>query len=99
MDATIIELCAGLFDWAKFRQTKGTVKSHLLLDHDGYLPVFARVTNVRTHKVKVGQTMKFPNGSILAIDKGCIDYDLFWKWTQEGLSFVTCQKDNRTNTS
>jgi len=33
-----------LFDWAKFRITKGAVKQHLLLDHDGYFPVFANIT-------------------------------------------------------
>ena len=38
LDATVIELCASLFDWAKFRRTKGAVKLHLLLDHEGYLP-------------------------------------------------------------
>lgn len=32
LDATVIELCATLFDWARFRQTKGAVKLHLLLD-------------------------------------------------------------------
>jgi len=35
LDASVIDLCATLFDWAKFRRTKGAVKLHLLLDHDG----------------------------------------------------------------
>ena len=51
LDATVIELCAGLFDWARFRQTKGAVKLHLLLDHEGYLPVFAHVTDGKVHEV------------------------------------------------
>jgi hypothetical protein len=67
---------------AKFRQTKGAVKLHLLLDHDGYLPVFAHITDGKTHEVKVAQSMIFPSGSIVAIDKGYVDYDLFWRWTQ-----------------
>jgi len=33
-----------LYDWAKFRSTKGAVKVHMLLDHDGYLPSFAVIT-------------------------------------------------------
>jgi hypothetical protein len=41
LDATVIDLCAEVFDWAKFRQTKGAVKLHLLLDHYGYLPAYA----------------------------------------------------------
>jgi hypothetical protein len=36
LDATLIELCVTLFDWAKYRQKKGAIKLHLLLDHDGY---------------------------------------------------------------
>jgi len=94
LDATVIELCASLFDWAKFRQTKGAVKLHLLLDHDGYLPVFAHVTEGKVHEIKVAQTMTFPSGSIVAIDRGYIDYELFWRWTEEGVFFVTRQKGN-----
>jgi hypothetical protein len=48
LDATVIDLCATMFDWAKFRLTKGAVKLHLLLDHDGYLPSFAVITEGKT---------------------------------------------------
>ncbi len=78
LDATVIELCASIFDWAKFRQTKGAVKLHLLLDHDGYLPIFAHITDGKTHELKVARTMHFPPGSIVAMDRGYIDYELFW---------------------
>src|SRR5207248_10686014 len=44
LDATVIDLCAEVFDWAKFKQTKGAVKLHLLLDHQGYLPSYAVIT-------------------------------------------------------
>jgi hypothetical protein len=30
----------------------------------------------------------------VAIDKGYVDYELFWKWTGDDVSFVTRQKDN-----
>src|SRR5208337_4174497 len=40
MDSSLIDLSVTLFDWARFRRTKGAVKLHLLLDHDGYLPSF-----------------------------------------------------------
>jgi len=55
LDATVIELCASLFNWAKFRQTKGAVKLHLLLDHEGYLPVFAHITEGRVHEVNIAR--------------------------------------------
>lgn len=94
LDATVIELCASLFDWARFRQTKGAVKLHLLLDHDGYLPVFAHITEGKVHEVNVARTMTFSPGSIVVIDKGYVDYELFWRWTGGGVFFVTRQKDN-----
>ena len=41
LDATLIELCGTVFDWAQYRRTKGAVKLHLLLDHQGLLPSYA----------------------------------------------------------
>jgi hypothetical protein len=70
LDATLIELCVSLFDWAVYRQTKGAVKLHLLLDHDGYFPVFAQVTDGLTHEVKIAQSLSFPKGSIVVTDRG-----------------------------
>lgn len=94
LDATTIELCVTLFDWAKFRQTKGAVKLHLLLDHEGYLPVFASITEGNVHEVNIAHTLTFPKGSILAIDRGYVDYTQFARWTEAGIFFVTRQKDN-----
>jgi hypothetical protein len=92
LDATVIELCATLFDWAKFRQTKGAVKLHLLLDHDGYLPVFAAVTEGDVHEINIARDLSFPKGSIVAIDMGYTDYALYARWTAEGVFFVSRQK-------
>jgi hypothetical protein len=94
LDASVIELCLSLFDWASFRQTKGAVKLHLLLDHDGYLPTFATVTEGDVHEVNIAWELKLPKGSILAVDMGYTDYALFAKWILEGIFFVTRQKGN-----
>ncbi|VFQ46149.1 DUF4372 domain-containing protein [Desulfoluna butyratoxydans] len=53
LDSTTISLCLVLFPWAKFRRTKGAVKLHLFLDHDGYLPSFVHITTGDTHDVTV----------------------------------------------
>lgn len=92
LDATTIPLCASLFDWARYKQTKGAVKLHLLLDHEGYLPVFARVTEGSEREFSVARGLSFPAGSILAVDRGYIDYALFRKWTDDGAYFVTMQR-------
>lgn len=94
LDSTVIELCASMFDWAHFRRTKGAVKLHLLLDHDGYLPVFGHVTEGKTGDVTVAKTLDFPRGSIVAIDRAYTDYRLFTRWTREGVYFVTRLKAN-----
>jgi hypothetical protein len=96
MDSSVIDLCLSLFDWAKFRQTKGAVKLHLLLDHEGYLPVFAHITTGKVHDVKIAQKLDFPAGSILVLDRGYNDYALFGRWTKQGVSFVTRLKKNAT---
>jgi hypothetical protein len=73
LDGSIIDLSVSMFDWAKFRQTKGAIKLHLLLDHDGYLPSFGVVTEGKTSEIKVARTLRFDRGTILAIDRGYVD--------------------------
>ena len=94
LDATVIDLCANLFDWAKFRLTKGAVKLHLLLDHDGYLPSFAVITEGKKHEVRVAREMRFAPGTILAFDRGYTDYEWFTSLTTQGVYFVTRLKEN-----
>ncbi len=89
LDSTTIELCASMFDWALWRRTKGAVKLHLLLDHEGHLPVFGLVTVGKVADVTVAQNIDFPRGSIVAIDRGYIDYKLFTRWTRQGVFFVS----------
>jgi hypothetical protein len=96
LDSTTIDLCLSLFPWAKFRQTKGAVKLHLLLDHDGYLPDFAIITDGKHHDVAVARHFTLPAGSIIAVDRGYCDFDLFAQWNRSGVFFVTRLKDNAT---
>ena len=94
LDSSVIELCLSLYDWAKFRRRKGAVKLHLLLDHDGYLPSFAVITEGKVSDVKVAHTLQFDPGTIVVDDRGYNDYALFGKWTGQGVFFVTRMKDN-----
>jgi len=55
MDTTVIGLCLSMFDWARFRRAKGAVKLHMLLDHDGYLPVYAHITDGKTHEIRAAK--------------------------------------------
>jgi hypothetical protein len=93
LDASVIDLCATLFDWAKFRRTKGAVKLHLLLDHEGYLPSYAVIPEGKQHEVPVAKTLTFAPGTILVIDRGYVDYAWFATLTRQGVYFVTRLKD------
>jgi hypothetical protein len=94
LDSSIIDLSVTLFDWAKFRRTKGAIKLHLVLDHDGYLPSFALITEGKVSDVKVAHHLKFDPGTIVVYDRGYNDFELFGKWTAQGVFFVTRMKEN-----
>lgn len=94
LDSTVIDLCVSLFDWATFRRTKGAIKLHLVLDHDGYLPAFAVITTGTVHDVTVAHSLGFEPGTVVVDDRGYNDYRLFARWTAEGIYFVTRMKDN-----
>ena len=92
LDASVIDLSLKLFDWARFRRAQGAVKLHLALDHDGYLPCFAVLTDGRRHEVTVAHELHFAPGTIVIMDRGYNDYALYGRWTREGVYFVTRMK-------
>ena len=94
MDATTISLCLALFPWVEFRRTKGAVKLHLLLDHDGYFSTYAYISNGNKHEVSIARKVPLSPGSIVAMDRVYNDYKLFGSWTSEGIFFVTRMKNN-----
>jgi hypothetical protein len=94
LDSTTIDLCLSVFDWARFRRTKGAVKLHLLLDHDGYLPSFAVITEGKTHDLKVAHQLNFDPNTIVVDDRGYVNYELYSQWTSQGVYFVTRLKRN-----
>ena len=93
LDGSVIDLSVSMYDWAKYRRTKGAIKLHLLLDHDGYLPSFAVVTEGKTSEIKVARTLRFEPGTILAIDRGYNDYEWFRELTRQEVYFVTRMKE------
>lgn len=94
LDGSIIDLSASMFDWAKYKRTKGAIKLHLLLDHHGYLPSFAVVTEGKHSEVAVARGLRLDPGTILVIDRGYNDYEWFAEMTREGVFFVTRMKTN-----
>jgi hypothetical protein len=94
LDSTLIDLCLSLFNWAHFRRTKGAIKLHLVLDHDGYLPSYACITEGKVADVKIAQRLRFNPGTVIVDDRAYNDYRLFGQWSAQGVYFVTRMKDN-----
>ncbi len=94
MDASTIDLCLSVFPWAKFRATKGAIKLHAVIDHDGYLPTFVSVTDGKVHEVNMAKQLTLPKESIIVFDRGYTDYSLYNTLNSRGVWFVTRQKRN-----
>lgn len=94
LDTTIIELCAAVFDWARFQRTKGAIKLHRQLAHQGCLPGWALVTDGDTNDVRVAQPRTFAPGTIVAMDRGYLDYARYHRWTITDVGFVTRPRPN-----
>src|SRR5438552_1224085 len=94
IDSTVIDLSLSMYDWAKYKRTKGAVKLHLVLDHDGYLPCFGVITDGSVQDVKVAQQLRFTPGTIVVEDRGYNDYSLFGRWCAQGVFFVTRMKSH-----
>ena len=72
-----------------FRLTKGTVKLHLLLEYDGYLPTYAYISNGKKHDVTISLKVPLSPHWIVAMVRGCYDYRLFAYCTQNQIYFIT----------
>lgn len=90
MDATMIDLCAASFEWARYKTTKGAVKLHMVLDHAGYLPTFCAIDEGRTPDgVLARRTFDAPPGTIVVFDRGYINHAWYNSLTERGIWFVT----------
>ena len=94
LDASRVELCAESFDWAQYKRTKGALKLHLVLDHDGYLPCYAVMTEGKTADITEARKMRFEAGTLLVFDRGYSDYDWWLNLTRAGVNYVTRLKDS-----
>lgn len=94
MDGSTMSLSLSLYPWAKFRRAKGGVKLHAVLDHRDYLPVFAHITDAKTHEIRVARELSFPPDSVVVFDRGYTDYGWYGDLCAQGVFFVTRLKDN-----
>lgn len=94
LDATIIDLCLSLFPWAKFRNRKGAVKLHTLIDLRGSIPAFVIITHGKVHEVTVLDDLIIEAGAIYIMDRGYLDFRRLHRIQQASAFFVTRAKSN-----
>jgi transposase len=94
LDATTIDLCLTLFDWAPFRSTKAAVKLHTLLDLRGAIPAFIHISDGKMPDVKVLDILPIEAGAFYVMDRGYLDFSRLYKLHQAGAFFVTRAKSN-----
>jgi hypothetical protein len=93
-DATTIDLCLSLFPWAKFRQHKGAIKLHTLLDLRGSIPTLIYVTHGKTHEVNLLDELPIESGALYLFDRGYLDFARLYLLHQSLAFFVIRAKSN-----
>ena len=92
LDATTVDLCLSLFDWAPFRSTKAAIKLHTLLDLRGAIPAFIHISDGKLHEVNVLDILPVEAGAFYVMDRGYLDFERLHAMHQAGAFFVTRAK-------
>ncbi|MFY0655115.1 MAG: IS4 family transposase [Cyclobacteriaceae bacterium] len=94
LDASLIGVCLKVFNWAHYRQCKGAMKLHMLLDYDHCLPQYMYFTDGTKHESPIARQFTMPKGSVVVADRGFLDFKLLRHWHEQGLHFVVrCRED------
>ena len=94
VDASTIDLCLNMFDWAHFRKKKGGIKLHVTLDHSSYIPSFITVTDAKVHESNEIKKVPFKKDDVIVFDRGYTDYQYYSDLGVKGIYFVTRLKKN-----
>ena len=94
LDSTTFDVCLAMFPWAHFRERKGAVKMHTLIDLHGNIPVFVWITDGNQQEVKILDQLRPEPGAFYVIDRGYLDFERLYRLTLATAFFVTRAKDN-----
>ena len=94
LDATTIDLCLSMFPWANFRQNKGAVKLHTLLDLRGNIPTFIHISDGKLHEVNTLDIIPVEPAAFYVMDRGYLDFTRLYTLCHCGAFFVIRAKSN-----
>lgn len=93
-DASTIDLCLSVFPWAKFRQRKGAIKLHTLMDLRGSIPTLIFITPGKVHEINLLDELLFEPGAIYLFDRGYLDFARLYQIHQAPAFFIIRAKSN-----
>lgn len=94
LDSTTIDLCLSVFPWATFRQTKGAIKLHTLLDLRGNIPSFIHISDGKLHDVSVLDQLIPEPGVFYIMDRGYLDFERLYILSQCAAFYIIRAKSN-----
>ncbi len=93
-DSTTIDLCIGVFWWAKFRKRKGGIKVHTLYDVETQIPAFFHITTASVHDSQVMKEIPYESGSYYIFDRGYNSFKDLYKINMAEAFFVVRAKSS-----
>ena len=93
-DSTTIDLCLSVFEWARFRTTKGGIKVHTMYDVETQVPAFVHITPAAVHDVKAMDVIPYEPGSFYIFDRGYNDFKRLYRINVLKSFFVIRSKGN-----
>lgn len=89
LDASTVDLTLSLFPWAKFRQSKGAIKLHAMIDLRGNIPAFLTITDGKVADIKATPHIAIEPQGIYVVDRAYTDFQWLFNIDQAEAFFVT----------
>lgn len=103
IDSTVFSLFKAILKTSgrtpKDGKKKGGIKKNTMLEGNSLMPVLIRFNAAADNDQQFLKYINLPVGSYLTFDKGYNDYKHFGRFTQNGIFFITRQKDNAIYTT
>jgi hypothetical protein len=93
IDASTIELCLGLFKWARAANAKAGIKLHTMLDLRGSIPAVVSITPALVSDASFLDDLPLEAGSFYVMDRGYIHFARLIRFTHAAAFFVIRSMD------
>ncbi len=98
MDATVFSLFKAILKTSgrhtDHGKKKGGIKKNTVLHGSSLMPHFVDFSAAADHDQHIYRKLQLPQGSYVVFDKGYNNYKQYATFTEQGIFFVTRQKDN-----